>query len=60
MGYSVPEVESAPTFFLESYPQVYPQAVDGAGDNRSAGENRTRGIEWRAGLYLYSPNKYFD
>jgi hypothetical protein len=25
MGYSLPEVESAPAFFLRSYPQAYPQ-----------------------------------
>jgi hypothetical protein len=25
MGYSVPRVESAPPFFLQSYPQPYPQ-----------------------------------
>jgi hypothetical protein len=27
----VPELESAPAFFLESYPQVYPQAGQGVG-----------------------------
>ena len=31
MGYSVPEVESAPAFFLRTYPQAYPQAGQGCG-----------------------------
>jgi hypothetical protein len=31
MGYSVPEAESAPQFFLRSYPQAYPQAGQGVG-----------------------------
>jgi hypothetical protein len=31
MGYRAPEAESAPQFFLRTYPQAYPQAGQGVG-----------------------------
>jgi hypothetical protein len=31
MGYSLPETQSAPAFFLRSYPQAYPQGKAGLG-----------------------------
>jgi hypothetical protein len=50
MGYSVPEVESAPQFSIKSYPQPYPQAGQGCGKLVRPQERTPPLVELQAGV----------
>jgi len=49
MGHSVPEVESAPAFFVNSYPQGYPQGVDSMVKGGQTKEDRPPIVKKQAG-----------
>jgi hypothetical protein len=56
MGYSVPRVQSAPPFFLRSYPQPYPQAGQGVGADQSDRKRPPPVVEYCTRC-LYTPQQ---
>jgi len=59
MGYSLPELESAPAFFLESYPQVYPQAGQGVGITAQPAQQAPPVAELQRGVSCTPQQKIF-
>jgi hypothetical protein len=57
MGYSVPEGQSAPLFFLASYPQAYPQAGQGGWGSARLPRSPTPPVAEYGGQGLYTPQQ---